>query len=88
MNDSRKTTDWFDAQLRKAKDDFARLGKIDRDAAKKKGNDAPKALHRSAVSSSLATTPRPSVSEISPTLEEQTVNREPEMEPHRTRTEQ
>ena len=88
MNDSRKTTDWFDAQLRKAKDDFARLGKIDRDAAKKKGNDDPKALHRSAVSSSLATKPRPPVSEISPTLEEQTVNREPEKETLRTRTEQ
>ena len=88
MNDSRKTTDWFDAQLRKAKDDFARLGKIDRDAAKKKGNDDPKALHRSAVSSSLATKLRPPVSEISPTLEEQTVNREPEKETLRTRTEQ
>ena len=88
MNDSRKTTDWFDAQLRKAKDDFARLGKIDRDAEKKKGNDDPKALHRSAVSSSLATKPRPPVSEISPTLEEQTVNREPEKETLRTRTEQ
>ena len=88
MNDSRKTTDWFDAQLRKAKDDFARLGKIDRDAAKKKGNDDPKALHRSAVSSSLATKPRPPVSEISPPLEEQTVNREPEKETLRARTEQ
>ena len=88
MNDSRKTTDWFDAQLRKAKDDFARLGKGDSDAQKKKGSDDNKAVHRSAASSGVSTKSRPSVSKISPALEEQTVNREPDKETLRARTEQ
>ena len=88
MNDSRKTTDWFDAQLRKAKDDFARLGKGDSDAKKKKGSDDNKAVHRSAASSGVSTKSRPLVSEISPALEEQTVNREPDKETLRARTEQ
>jgi N-methylhydantoinase A len=88
MNDSRKTTAWFDAQLRKAKDDFARLGKSDSGAKKKKGSDDPKTLHRSAVSSGVSTKPHPPVSEISPALEEQTVNREPDKETLQARTEQ
>ena len=88
MNDSRKTTDWFDAQLRKAKDDFARLGKVDRNAEKDKGHESPNALRRSAASSGAATKPRPPTSEISPTLEEQTVNRGPEKETLRARTKQ
>jgi len=88
MNDSRKTTDWFDAQLRKAKDDFARLGKSDSGAKQKKGSDDTKALHRSAVSSGVSTRPHPPVSEISPALKEQPVNREPDKETLRARTEQ
>ena len=74
MNDSRKTTDWFDAQLRKAKDDFARLGKVDRNAEKNKGREGANALRHSAT----ARKSRPPASEIPPPLEEQTVNRGPE----------
>ena len=88
MNDSRKTTDWFDAQLRKAKDDFARLRKVDRNAGKNKVHEGANALRRSAASAGAATKPRPPASEISPTLEEQTVNRGPEKETLRGRTKQ
>ena len=88
MNDSRKTTDWFDAQLRKAKDDFARLGKVDRNAEKNKERENPNALRRSATSSGVARKPRPPASDISPPLEEKTVNRGPEKETLRVRTKQ
>ena len=88
MNDSRKTTAWFDAQLRKAKDDFARLGKSDSGAKQKKGSDDTKALHRSAASSGVSTRPHPPVSKTPPALKEQPVNREPNKETLRARTEQ